>query len=82
MINVKGSEHITWSYPEIYKEQDTLTVSLMHTRAADDIKIYFDSNRNGYVILMDKTKYIDDEGRSEVIKENEEVAFVPAWNEE
>ena len=31
---------------------------------------------------MDKTKYIEGEGRAETIKENEEVAFVPAWNED
>lgn len=82
MIDINGSEYICWNYPDIYDKKDILTLDIMHTRAINCLKIYFDSTRNGYVFLMDKTKYNGNEGRSETIKEDEEVAFVPAWNED
>lgn len=74
---------IVWMYPNIYPEEktlDSITISLCHVRAVSNIKIEFDGNRNGYVIKMDKIKDMGE--YIEVVKEDDEVAFIPAWNEE
>lgn len=68
-------------YPNIYPKDklDSLTITLFHVRAADSIHIEFDGDRNGWVIRMDRTR--EKNGMSTVVKEKEEVAFIPAWNE-
>ncbi len=85
-MEIRGSANIEWMYPNVYNDaslaqkRDTLTITLMHVRAADSIQIEFDADRNGWVIRMDKTKDMD--GYSDVVEEKQEVAFVPAWNED
>lgn len=46
-----GSQYVEISYPE-YKPraQDFVIVSLSHVRAADDIRIHYDFDRDGWVI--------------------------------
>ncbi len=81
-IEVKDSALIEWMYPDIYgkkRQQSEITISLFHVRAANNLNIRFDSDRNGYVLYMDKTKDMD--GYCETIEEHCEVGFVPAWNE-
>lgn len=74
---------IDWMYPNIYPQKqplDSLIVSLCHVRAANNIKICFDGDRNAWIILMDKTK--DVEQGSEIVEEACEVAVIPAWYED
>lgn len=56
-------------------------VALMDVRAANDITIRYDFERDGYVILMDEHTPEDQEPvRDEKGRlKQKEVAFVPAW---
>jgi hypothetical protein len=65
-------------YPRVEDNPDKVIISLMDVRAADDLLIEFDFDRNGWVIKMDETK--DKDSMTEIIKEKVEVAFIPAWN--
>jgi hypothetical protein len=78
----KAHVHAEFFYPQFSApEQPKVTVGLCHVRAADSITIYFDGDRNGYVITMNKTKF-DEKGHFlEVIEYDAEVSFIPAWNE-
>ena len=71
--------HIEFSYPRIQGKVTEISVGLSDVRAADKMIIHYDFDRDGYVIEMALTK--DMGGHSEVVKEREEVAFIPAWNE-
>lgn len=69
-------------YPDISRgeaEKTKVYVGLVHVRAANNISIYFDGGRNGYVISMERTK--DCEDHSEDLEITDEMAFIPAWNE-
>ena len=77
-IGQQKNVRVVWWYPDIYNAKHWLTVSLMHTRAADDLHIRFDSERDGWVITMDRTR--DGEGYMETIVDKEQMAFIPAWN--
>jgi hypothetical protein len=60
--------------------KESIVIGLEHVRAADSITVRYDFERDGYVIQMDRTR---DEGSfAEVVEEEQEVAFIPAWNEE
>jgi hypothetical protein len=79
----KNILNVNLSYPDISNRDENnlfVRIGLDHVRASDDIMIYFDGPRNGYVVLMDKTKdmgnYMDE------VEEKQEVAFIPAWNME
>lgn len=92
MIDINGKlddcetpthEYIWWSYPEIYdrSKQSTLTISLCHTRAADDIRIKYDSERDGWVI--EQASVFEWEADDPVCDPDwQEVAFVQAWARE
>lgn len=60
-----------------------IVVELTDVRAADALHITYDFDRDGYRIGMDQTRFeIFEEGdRLTTLKENVEVAFIPAWNE-
>jgi hypothetical protein len=87
---------VEWMYPEIYGKdidgtplpRSVLKIGLMHTRAANDIEIEYDSDRDGYVIYQMVTvgwKEVEGlEGRNcyEPIEKRKEKAFIPAWDEE
>ncbi len=81
-IEVDGTAWINWNYPEIYDrdKQDSLRICLYHTRAANDLTVKFDSERNGYVLYMDKTVCRD--GWAETIINDQEVGFINAYNED
>lgn len=76
-------EYIWWSYPEIYdrSKQSTLTISLCHTRAADDIRIKYDSDRDGWVIEQ-ASVFEWEAGDKSCDQDWKEVAFVQAWARE
>lgn len=92
MVEIKGKlddcetpthEYIMWSYPEIYdrSKQSTLTISLGHTRAADNIRIKYDSERDGWVI--EQASVFEWNKDDSVCDPNwQEVAFVKAWARE
>lgn len=77
-----GSAHpiqVYLEYPRADGRPKSVHVHLVDVRAADALKIEFDFDRDGWSIRMDRTR---DVGYSaELVRENEEVAFVPAWNE-
>jgi len=66
-------------YPRNPGNRESVTVSLIDVRAADDLIISYDFDRDGWRIGMDRTRYTP--GLMEVLAENEEVAFIPAWND-
>jgi len=65
-------------YPRSEDRPDSLTVSLWDVRAAGDLTISFDFERNGWVISMDRMIEVGD--TLEVAGQVEEVAFIDAWN--
>lgn len=69
-------------YPEIYAEdKTTLEVSMLHTRAADSIRISYDSTRDGWVIEQAST--FSWEADNPVCDSDwQEVVFVQAWGRE
>jgi hypothetical protein len=68
-------------YPDAYDEkEDVIDIELCSVRAANSIRIKYDMARDGWQILMDKTRDVD--CGCEVIQENVEVAFIPAWLED
>jgi hypothetical protein len=65
-------------YPRNPGNPSEVIVGLMDVRAADSLYISYDFDRDGWRIGMDETKEAD--WGMEVVRENVEVAFVPAWN--
>lgn len=59
---------------------NAIDVHLMDVRAADDIRIQYDFDRDGYSITREKT--IDRGGAMECTGEWIEVAFIPSWSDE
>ena len=78
-IEVSGSTIITWSYPEIYdrEKQDWLYISLSHTRASDDIRIKYDSERDGWIIEQPKRMQWGPDEEPDC--QWTETAFVESW---
>jgi len=70
--------NIDLMYPRI-RMTKKLTLGISDVRAASSIYISYDYERDGYRIGMDATK--DDDGMLDVLEEDVEVAFIPAWNE-
>lgn len=62
------------------KKVDRLRVGLEHVRAANDIEIHFDLDRNGWVIES-PTKFMWKDGEDTSDTQLEEVAFIPAYSE-
>jgi hypothetical protein len=79
---------IDWMYPEIYGKDEPrsiLKIGLYHVRAADDIEIEYDSDRDGYVIYQTVTVgyKLEPEGKFlEPVEKRKEKAFIPAWDDE
>jgi hypothetical protein len=69
-----------WYPPNHGITEQFVTIGLSHVRAADSIKVRYDFERDGWVVQMDKTKYMG--SFSDVLIEDDEVAFVPSWNED
>jgi hypothetical protein len=90
MINVDGNkngspthQYIEWMYPEIYDTQNpsTITIGLSHVRAADDIRIKYDGNRDGWVVEQ-ASIFEWDISNKECDPDWKEVAFIKAWGRE
>lgn len=65
-------------YPRNGAGPDSIIVSLLDVRAADNITLRYDFDRDGWAVTQDRTRQA--EGHMEVIEHDVEVAFVPAWN--
>lgn len=60
----------------------SITVSLLDVRAADDLNISYDFDRDGWVIRRDIGYWTGESLSQEwvVTEENAEIAFIPAWS--
>lgn len=88
-IDVRGSKRIDWMYPNIYgpplegQPRDILNIALMHVRAACDIEIEYDSDRDGWAIYRTvDVSYTEVDGIWQPNTERREKAFIPAWEED
>ena len=85
-IDIWGSAQIGW-FAGIYPDNRTvLKVGLYHVRAADDIEIEYDSERDGWVIYRTVTVGWTDptpeKGYYDSIEKRKEVAFIPSLDDE
>lgn len=79
-ISLWGGHHVEWMYPQIYAngERDHITLGLTHTRAADDIRITYHAERDGW--LIEQASVFEWDGEDEVCDRGwREAAFIPAW---
>lgn len=73
--------HIEWMYPGIYDKKSYLTLGLCHTRSADDIRINYDSERDGWII--EQASVFEWDCDDEICDPDwKEVAFIQAWARE
>ena len=81
VIEAEEGLDVEFWYPDLRygPTKEYVRISLSHVRAADFITIRYDGVRDGWAIYMDKTK--DADGYGEVVLIDEEVAFIPSWNE-
>jgi len=63
-------------YPRVEGNPEEITIALMDVRAANDISIKYDFERDGWSILSD---LLDPDIHDVQSDELHEVAFVPAW---
>jgi len=56
-------------------------IALMHTRAADSIRVSYDLHRDGWVIEQ-ASRFVWAPGDEEMDEDWQEVAYVPAWGRE
>jgi hypothetical protein len=75
------TDHVDLWYPGVEDNPEYLQIGLMHVRAADDIRIHYDFERDGYVIEQASTFRWDINDR-ECDPDWQEVAFIKAWARE
>ena len=68
--------HETW----ITRQVQTVVIYLEDTRAASPLYVTYDFERDGYVLSQERITDVN--GYIETLEDNEEVAFVSAWNED
>ena len=66
--------HVTLSYPRVEGNTNTIRIELGDVRAADDLIIRYDFDRDGWSISRD---IVNDDHHP--VAEDQEVAFIPAW---
>jgi len=77
--NEKKAIHINFWYPNIENQIKEIKLGLAHVRASDGIKIHYDFERDGYVVMQpftieeDKGSYID------CVEHWEETGFFKSW---
>lgn len=77
MSNVK---YVELSYPRV-SDVDTIQIELCCVRAADDIQIKYDHDRDGWVILQASTfEWLAGETKFDM--DWQEVVFIQAWARE
>jgi len=76
-----NTKYIELWYPRLEGEKKYIRVGLMDVRAADDIRISYDFDRDGWVI--EQASIFKWAGDDEVCNEGwAEVAFIQAWGRE
>lgn len=68
---------IVFSYPRNEGNPTRLILALSDVRAAGELIVTYDFDRDGYCIQMDRTESVDD--GAEWVEDLVEVAFIPAW---
>jgi hypothetical protein len=76
--DVCGNVTINWMYPEMFgdvhgEQRDRLTIALYSVRAAPDLVVEYDSKRDGWRLLVDRSEH----GTGKPV----EVGFIPSWPE-
>ena len=79
---VGDTAHIGLWYPDVESNDiSKIQIGLIDVRAADDVRIWYDKERDGWVIEQASTFEWD--GDDEICDEDwQEVAFVQAWGRE
>lgn len=73
-----GVNRVDVWYPGVGGEsQPVVELTLVHVRAARSIQVYYDLDRDGWVVCAQDTR-----GDATGLEEYAEVAFVSAWTEE
>lgn len=68
------------AYPRAERNDSAIQIGLLDTRAADDIRICYDFDRDGWVISQERLKGKEDGGVVSLDPpEWVEVAFIEAW---
>jgi hypothetical protein len=84
VMDVRDNVNIDWYYPNIYKEKGPLNyieIGLMHVRASDNIRIKYDSDRDGWVI--EQSSIFEFDVDDNICDEDwQEVSFIKAWGRE
>lgn len=70
--------HVDLWYPGVNNNPRALQIALMHVRAADDIQVSYDFERNGWVIKQ-ASVFSWDEDDDSSDEDWQEVAFIQAW---
>jgi hypothetical protein len=74
----RSTVHAELWYPRNGDNPTQIQVGLVDVRAADNIVVRYDFDRDGWVIYQDETRWVG--GHIERVREDVEVAFIPAWN--
>ena len=84
-VDVHGTGLVNWFYPEIYgddKPRDAIDINLMHVRASDGIRIEYDSERDGWVIMQGSKWEWEADDPNPGDEDWQEVAFIQSWARE
>lgn len=63
-------------YPRLKENPSEIVIALMDVRAAQDIHVKYDFDRDGWVISKD----MSDDLNLDAEEDMREVAFIPAWH--
>jgi hypothetical protein len=63
-------------YPRLEQNPSKIVIALMDVRAAQDIHVTYDFDRDGWVISKDMSNDLDLDAEEDL----REVAFIPAWH--
>lgn len=73
--------HVDWMYPGVEDNATHLQLGMCHVRAADDIRIRYDFDRDGWSV--EQSKWFEwDADDEECDPDWQEVAFIKAWARE
>lgn len=76
IINRRGDVvEVDLHYPRVEGNDQAIEINLMDVRAADNIRVTYDHDRDGWVISMLRTQAHDDQGNAYVVEP-------PTWVEQ
>lgn len=71
--------NINFSYPRFEPNINEIEVGLSDVRASDGIKITYDFDRDGYVIMQPYFEEVQRDGYTEEVTHWQEVGFFGSW---